>query len=236
VQSINRNGILAVTATDTSALAGTYPAATARKYWATPSRTWAMHEVGIRILTRKVQLIAAQYEKALVPLISIVTDHYYRIFFRCESSHTAVKTVLAQHKFLHICKCLQITPSVDSIGECSNCGEKVKGVGLLWTGKIHNLDFVKRMRENLGKLDEKTAKGLDKKLAIIEDEACSDVVGFVDIHELASRYNIQAPRTETILEKTKARRTHINGAGIKTELKIAELLKINSHTHHDAPQ
>ena len=81
VQRIAREGIIAVTATDTSALAGTYPAATLRKYWAVPSRTWVMHDIGLRILIRKVQLIGAQYEKALIPLLSVATNHYYRVFF-----------------------------------------------------------------------------------------------------------------------------------------------------------
>jgi len=80
VKRISRNGILAVTATDTSALAGTYPDACMRKYWAAPLRNELKHEIGIRILTRKIQLVAAQYDKALVPIFSYSKDHYFRVF------------------------------------------------------------------------------------------------------------------------------------------------------------
>src|SRR3989338_11110280 len=65
-----RDGILAVTATDTSALAGTYPQACIRKYWAAPKKDALMHETGLRILIRKIQLVAAQYDKALTPIFS----------------------------------------------------------------------------------------------------------------------------------------------------------------------
>ena len=70
VKRLARDGILAVTATDTAPLAGTYPNACKRKYWAIPLRNHLMHEVGIRILIRKVQLIGIQYDKALIPIFS----------------------------------------------------------------------------------------------------------------------------------------------------------------------
>ena len=229
VQRISREGIIAVTATDTSALAGTYPRATAKKYWAVPSRTWIMHEIGLRILVRKVQLIAAQYDKALVPVLSLATDHYYRIFFLCLRSHSEVKNVLAQHTFFFVCqKCMAIMPGIwNAPIPCYNCGEKVYACGPLWGGKLQDLETVKLMRKNLAKLDKKTATHLDKLLAIVEDECKIDVIGFIDIHELASRLKIQAPRTEKVLEQlgNRACRTHINGAGIKTDLNLDEFIK-----------
>jgi tRNA (guanine26-N2/guanine27-N2)-dimethyltransferase len=228
-QRIFRNGILAVTATDTSALAGTYPAATARKYWAAPSRTWVMHEVGLRILCRKVQLIAAQYEKALVPVLSVATDHYYRIFFRCVPSHAPVKDLLRQHRFLHVCKsCMQLAVSDANTGACAACGEQVSAAGPLWTGMLHDAAFVRHMRSQLAKLDAKTAKELDALLAVIEDECRLDTVGFVDLHELASLLKVQAPRTEFVLEKLgpHACRTHINGAAVKTDLPVQKVVEI----------
>lgn len=97
VKSLSRNSILAVTATDTAPLAGTFPAACRRKYWASPLLTHNMHETGIRILIRKVQLIAAQYEKALTPILSYYSEHYFRIFFRCEKGKSKVDEIIRQH-------------------------------------------------------------------------------------------------------------------------------------------
>ncbi len=97
VRRISREGILAVTATDTSALAGTYPRACLRKYWALPLRNELMHEIGLRILIRKVQLIGAQYNKALMPVFSYSKDHYMRVFFKCEKSKEETDRILKQH-------------------------------------------------------------------------------------------------------------------------------------------
>ena len=94
---IARNGILALTATDTAALTGTYPAACKRKYDSAPLRNELMHEIGIRILVRKAQLIGAQYEKALRPILCYATAHYYRVYFLCEKSKKDVDAVLSQH-------------------------------------------------------------------------------------------------------------------------------------------
>ena len=83
VKRISRNGILAVTNTDTAALTGTFPKACIRKYWSMPKRDYMMHETGLRILIKKVQLVGMQYEKALFPVFSYYKEHYFRIFFKC---------------------------------------------------------------------------------------------------------------------------------------------------------
>lgn len=97
VKRIGRNGILAVTATDTGCLSGTFINACKRKYWAVPQRNETMHENGLRILIRKVQLIGADHGKALIPIYSYSKDHYFRIFFRCEKGKRKVDSVIRQH-------------------------------------------------------------------------------------------------------------------------------------------
>lgn len=230
-QSIERGGTLAVTATDTSALAGTYPAATARKYWSTPIRNWVMHEAGLRILIRKVQLIGAQYEKGLVPVLSMSTNHYYRIFFRCERSHTAAKDVIRQHGFLHVCgSCMQTTARNENTGDCPACAEKIIVAGPLWTGPLHDKTIVSRMHDRTKSVDEKRYREVISMLSTILDECTLDekrVVGFYDIHEIASRHKLPAPRRDALLAalgETHACRTHISGHGIKTDLPIARVV------------
>jgi tRNA (guanine26-N2/guanine27-N2)-dimethyltransferase len=97
VKALSRNSVLAVTATDTAPLAGTYPLTCRRKYWASPKLDSNMHETGLRILIRKIQLIAAQYEKALTPILSYYHEHYFRVFFRCEKGKTKVDNIIKQH-------------------------------------------------------------------------------------------------------------------------------------------
>ena len=126
VQRIARNGILAVTATDTSALAGTYPSVCMRNYDAKPLRNWLKHVVGIRILIRKVQVIGAQYEKALYPILSYSKDHYYRVFFRCVKSKEKATEIVKNHSYLiYDPENISYSFSKDSIG-----------YGKLYSGKL----------------------------------------------------------------------------------------------------
>jgi len=101
VKRLARNGILAVTATDTGCLAGTFVNACLRKYWAMPARDEIMHETGLRILIRKVQLIGADHDKALIPIFSYFKDHYFRVFFRCEKGKQKADEIIKQHGMLN---------------------------------------------------------------------------------------------------------------------------------------
>jgi tRNA (guanine26-N2/guanine27-N2)-dimethyltransferase len=97
IKRLSRNGILGVTATDTACLSGTIPKAALRKYWAIPKKDSCMHETGIRILIRKVQLIGAQYDKALIPIFSYASEHYFRIFLVCFKGKKHVDAMLKNH-------------------------------------------------------------------------------------------------------------------------------------------
>ena len=117
---ISREGILAVTATDTAALCGTSPAACKRKYWATPVRSSIMHETGLRILLRKVQLVCAQYSKAALPIYSYFRDHYFRAYFLCTKSRKQADRLFSMHQMLQAC-------------------------GPLWTGQLWDSELAHRM-------------------------------------------------------------------------------------------
>jgi len=120
IKRISRNGILAVTNTDTAALTGTYPNACARKYWAAPKLDYMMHETGLRILIRKVQLIGMQYEKAIFPIFSYFKGHYFRVFFRCLKGKKICDEIAEKHGMLN-------------------------GAGPLWLGSLWDKKLVNRM-------------------------------------------------------------------------------------------
>jgi tRNA (guanine26-N2/guanine27-N2)-dimethyltransferase len=121
IAKLSRNGILAITATDISALVGTHPLACLRKYWAIPLKK--NKEIGLRILIRKVQLIGSQFDRALTPIFSHASDHYMRVFFKNEKGKTKVDNILQQHKMF------------------SNAGP-------LWTGSLWDKDLLKRLPDH----------------------------------------------------------------------------------------
>jgi tRNA (guanine26-N2/guanine27-N2)-dimethyltransferase len=122
IAKLSRKGILAVTATDISALAGVHQEACQRKYWATPQRK--NKEIGLRILIRKVQLIGAQYDRALTPIFSHASDHYMRIYFSNEKGKQKVDKILAQHNMF-------------------------QKAGPLWLGNLWDTKLLKKIKANI---------------------------------------------------------------------------------------
>jgi len=221
IRRISRGGILAVTSTDTSALAGTYPKACLRKYWAIPLRNELMHEIGLRILIRKVQLIGAQYNKALIPVFSYFKDHYVRVFFKCEKSKEETDNILKQH------------------GMFENSGPIWKGQ--LWDNKLiekmnksnNENPLYPMVRAKLKPIkNESNNKILTNFLKIIKEESKINVVGFYDIHSITEKYKIRTiPKKLELIKKIKkagykASETHFNGAGIRSDIGLKELLRL----------
>lgn len=203
-----REGILAVTATDTSALCGTFPKACLRKYWALPRKDAIMHETGLRILIRKVQLVAAQYGKALIPIFSYSKEHYMRVFLKNEKGKNKADEILKQHGFFN-------------------------QAGPIWLGKLWDKKLADKMYSNAikNRLFNQN-KELIKFLKIIKEESKINAVGFYDLHDICEKNNIKnAQKKETIIEKIKkmgykASETHFKGEAVRSNTPINKLLKI----------
>lgn len=215
-----RNGVIAVTATDTSALCGTYPAACLRKYGAKPLYNYLMNETGLRILIKKVQEVAAQYDIGLTPIFSHTTRHYMRAYLRAEYGADKTDNVLKQIGFY-------------------------KGAGPMWLGKLCDANLVERMQKLAvnGKFisearAEHSSAGPRKTggfapetknlLYKIAQEAKIPAVGFFDLAEFHLK---QVPSISKVIEKLQAAgfaaaRTHFSSTGIKTDATEKEFSKL----------
>lgn len=205
---IARGGILAVTATDTSALCGTFPNACIRKYWARPKKDAVMHETGLRILIRKVQLVAAQYDKALVPVFSYSKEHYMRTFLKNEKSKSKVDDILRHHAYFN-----------DS--------------GPMWIGNLWDKNLAVKIYKNAIKNNIfKNNKELIKFLKIIKDESEINTVGFYDLHDICKRNKIKnLQKKQIIINKIKnagyqASDTHFKGEGVRSNITFNQLIRI----------
>lgn len=202
---ISGGGILAVTATDTAPLCGTYPKTCKRRYWATPKKCGMMHELGLRILIRRVQLIGAQYEKALVPVFCYAREHYFRAFFACERGNASVDGVLKRHGMLG-------------------------GAGPLWLGPLWDVPLTKKM-VSIAKKEAATNKEAAQLLDAISEEAGIPAAGFHDIHELAKGRGKSIPSREQLLFAIRkagyqASGTHFKGEGIRSTMPKERLLRL----------
>ena len=198
---LGRNGILAVTATDTAALTGTYTNACKRKYWSVPLRTEVMHEVGLRILIRKVQLIGAQFDKALVPIFSYSKDHYFRIFFRCNKGKKHVDSLLKNHGLFR-----------DS--------------GPMWLGSLWDNKLASLIEKNNSFEENNKILSIIKNESKIDVVGFYDITKLSKKYKIH-----QLPKQEDIIKAIKkkgfkASLTHFRENSIRTNISEGELVKI----------
>ncbi|MBI2581462.1 tRNA (guanine(10)-N(2))-dimethyltransferase [Candidatus Woesearchaeota archaeon] len=249
VKRIRHNGIIAVTATDTSALAGAAQAACQRKYLSTPLKNGFMHETGLRIMVRLAQLIGAMHEKALQPVFSYYKDHYVRAFFLCREGAGRTDGLLKMHKEIAYCGgCCEKKVSEDEINlRCGtipqkrnvqsaqpicNCGKKMLKAGPLWAGKLFDNELASKIATAAAK-NSCTDGKIKVFLATIAEEAKEEHktgTGFYAIGNICERHKIgQQPKTSGVITRLRqkgyaASPTHCSTTGVKTNAPVKEVV------------
>ena len=221
LQAIRTNGMIALTATDTAPLCGTYPKTCLRRYGAMSLKTIYSKEIGARILSGHCVRLAGKYDIALTPFLTFFADHYIRIHFGVKKGAKKANSVLESIGFIHHeFKTGERRVEKDIALERSDS----KLIGPLWIGNLHEKSFLKNMiiDQNLG-----TAKRLDKFLGLWKNEANLPPF-FYDINEIARLTKTQPKPLQSIIEGLKdigfsASGTHFSPNGFKTDADIKEV-------------
>ena len=230
-----RDSLLCVTATDTSALCGTYKEPCIRKYNSKPYKSEYCHETGIRILAGFTALTLSKYAKCIEVLLSHSTEHYMRLYLRIKKGSKRTDETLKNIGYISHCKnCLYRETNkgmATALPEyCPDCGEKLIHAGPLWLGDIQNKEFISKM------IDESENKNLntkDKLLKLLNScltEAGSPAT-FYDVHSICRTLKISAPKLDLIFEELEkngfeAVKTHFSPIGIKTNASLNEIKEI----------
>ena len=227
--SLKKDSLLCVTATDTSALCGTYKEPCIRKYNAKPYKSEYCHETGIRILAGFVALTLAKYKKYIEDIkLSHSSEHYMRLYIKINKASAATDESLANNigHIIHCKKCLfreAITGLTTSIPEiCPVCGEKVIVAGPLWIGKLQNRDFINSMISKLNSEDlegsedsedsdasdnsDKFVINTEKKVLKLLNSCLEESdapVTFYDIHVICKNLKISAPKLDKVIDALK---------------------------------
>ncbi len=136
---IKKNGILAVSATDTAALSGSAQKACMRKYNSKSLKTAYSNEIAIRILIKKVYESAACFNLYPKPLIFNFEGNFIRLYFSLSNKEAENK-----NGFVYQCsKCPNRTLKKESA--CEYCGGKMLSAGQMWLGEIFDRNFVKKV-------------------------------------------------------------------------------------------
>lgn len=234
--SLKAGGMICATATDTSALCGTYKEPCIRKYSAKPLKTEYCHEIGIRILAGFIARTLSKYKKCIEMKFAHSSEHYMRIYATLSKGAKITDESLKNIGYiLHCDNCLNriiikgfapLTPE-----KCPVCGKNFKIAGPLWCGDILDSTFIEGMLENMAHTKINQEKKACKLLKMTHNESNAPPTHY-DLHEVCRNLKISAPRLDVVLESLKkmdffASRTHFKPTGIKTDAsadKIKEMI------------
>jgi len=208
-RSIYHKGFLAITATDQMVLCGRHPDACFKKYGIKTLKADYYSELGARIMISSIIKALAIYDRAFVPVLTLATEHYIRVFGEIEHS-----------------------PKLnDMINHFGYIREGDEMIGPVYLGPIEDKKFCEDVRKEIEKRKFKQGDREIKLLKTIAAEA--DMPAFYyDIHKMAKREKKLVVGFNTIIESLrkqgyKASRTHFCETGIKTNApaeKIIEML------------
>ena len=219
LRGVKDGGVLAVTATDTAALAGSYPNACRRKYQADPLPISTRHEIGLRILIGHCARTAGKYGLRVRPLLSHSTDHYYRIYLEITEGKSSTGDSPDDMGFY------SWNPTTfESVLEREK-KENLQVAGPLWIGRLWDGEFLRNLRPRLY-MSSKTSRTLD----LIKRESEIDFP-FYSSDDLASRLGVHTPSIARILELMAEKgfdssRTHFDPKGFRTNAPIDEVKSI----------
>jgi tRNA (guanine26-N2/guanine27-N2)-dimethyltransferase len=224
--SIKVGGMICVTATDTSALCGTYRKPCIRKYGAKPLRNEFCHETGLRILAGFICRTFSKYKKYLDFQFSHSTEHYMRLYALVGKGAEKTDKSLENLGYIAYCpKCLNrdvfkgITPRIGL--KCPECGEVWNVGGPLWCGEMQNSEFIEGMMNIIPDLYINKENEALKLLEKCYDESNSPPT-FYDMHAICRKLKVSAPPMDKMISSIKkggysVSKTHYNPNGLKTD-------------------
>lgn len=221
LQAIRNNGMIALTATDTAPLCGSYPKTCLRRYGAISMKTLYSKEAACRILAGHCIRLAAKYDIAIKPILTFFIDHYIRIHFEVKKGAKKADSALKDVGYIvHDFK----TGDRNVLSSFPKKIGQGQLIGPLWNGELHKKSLLKKIQldQNLG-----TIKRLGKQLELWREEAESPPL-FYDVNEIASLTKTQPLAVMGIMERLReqgffASRTHFSPTGFKTDAGITEI-------------
>lgn len=224
-RSIYHKGFLAVTATDTAPLSGSYPETCFKKYGIRSMKTDYYSELGVRILISYIILALARRERAFFPVLSFSKEHYFRTFGKIEHAGK-IKELLEQFGYVMHCFNCGNRKTGEVELECS-CGNKFEFCGPVFLGNISDKKFCLQVAKDCKKRKFLDEENLARHLAL-ESELPPF---YYDLHYLARVAKIKLPKTDEFIAELKkegfnAGRTHFCPTAVKTDASYEQLVKM----------
>ena len=216
VQAVRDGGLLCVTCTDLATLCGNFPETCHSKYGSIPLKGKFCHEMALRIMLQSIEVSANRYSRYIVPLLSVSADFYIRIFVKVYTGQFKVKDAITKISMMYVCsgcgafhlqpmgvkhaakgeKNFKYTaaqgPPVTE--QCDHCSFKHHVGGPIWSDRIHDAEFVKKVvdvvNEDPSKLG--TSQRITGMLSVISEEL-ADVPLYYVTDELCKTVHCSPP-------------------------------------------
>eukprot|EP01029_Cantina_marsupialis_P011852 TRINITY_DN26357_c0_g1_i1.p1 TRINITY_DN26357_c0_g1~~TRINITY_DN26357_c0_g1_i1.p1 ORF type:complete len:560 (+),score=168.05 TRINITY_DN26357_c0_g1_i1:40-1719(+) len=239
IQSITNGGLMCVTCTDMTVLAGNSTDACYAKYGAVPVKNTAyVHEQALRMVLGCLESHANRYKKHIVPLVSVSVDFYVRLFVRVVNS--PIETKRTPSRTAHIYQCMgcdcfhlqhlgrteghKFGPAIVNVpSKCTECGRNFQIAGPIWTAPIHDAEFVDTLVKRMQKADGELYKAKDRVLAVLcaIDEEEKDVPLFYCLHSICRSVRTTSPKLEKFIAGLinggyKVSQSHCKAGALKT--------------------
>lgn len=220
-------GLVSITATDTAVLCGVYPEVCLRRYYGRPLNNSYGNETALRLLTSLIALTASRLELAVKPVFSHATMHYLRVYAQVSVSSSEANDVYASiGHMMHCFNCGHRFSAAEYDGDakCELCQKKLRIGGQLWTGPLHDKEFVAKMAKEGA--DEKSKKVLDAALDEIDG-----VPYYFKADEISSKLRTNPHSIAKIIEKLraagyKASKTPFNPSAFKTDARLDRIIDV----------
>lgn len=204
ITSVKNGGYIAFTATDLSALTGSVPSKTLRRYQSYIVTDLFKHEMGIRLLLSYIARRAAVFDFAVYPELSFWYSHFYRVIVRVERGAGKADRVIRQIGVVN--KNTLLSNIYDDVDE-----------GPLWTGSLENPDTISAMSQQ--KLETAGKESL-RYTEILGAEDRSLL--FLELTDMAKSVRSNIPPLEDVKKKLMERsigtdRTHFSPTGLKVD-------------------
>ncbi|WP_075056855.1 hypothetical protein [Thermogymnomonas acidicola] len=197
----NGGGILGITVTDLTALTGSSPRKTRRRYGSSVINDELRHESGIRVLLGYLARRAASYDRAIEPILSFWHSHYYRVFIRVrEGAALADRCLSNVGMFNRKHHLLSFYGDIDE--------------GPLWVAGMNDPAFLGRMDRSF--LDRNGNRLLD---TLLHEDS---MPYFIEAVHLARHLRLSLPPISSFIDEieragAQAYRTHLSPTGVKVK-------------------
>ena len=228
LRSLQNNGLLSITATDTAVLCGVYPTVSKRKYGGKSLKTEYCHELAVRLLIGSIASAAAKLDIGIYPLFSHFNKHYVRAYVNIKFGIKHANQTLLKLGYINHCStCGHRLININSIINCEYCNVNMHYSGPLWVGELSEKKIIKQAVKNFEEWEMHDCV----KLMTMSLNECIDEPTYFVVHDITHKLKVICPPLDKIIDNLQdngyqASRTIFNPNGIKTNCTIQEFKEI----------